>query len=50
MTSGIDSLMIMKMKGNRNRQMPMMSIQIWVRFEKRPEITSMRTCSWRSMV
>ena len=30
--------------------MPMISIQICVRLEKRPDTTSILTCSWRSIV
>ncbi len=30
--------------------MPTMSIQIWVRLEKRPDSTSIFTCSWRIRV
>ena len=49
-TKGIASLIIMRMKGNKNAQMPTTSIQICVRLEKRPEITSILTCSWRIRV
>src|SRR6185369_15259040 len=48
--SGIDRWMTTYTRGSTKPARPMMSIQICVRFEKRPEITSIFTCPCRSIV
>ena len=49
-TRGIARKMMAMTKGTRHQHRPTMSIQICVRLEKRPETTSIFTCSWRISV